>query len=120
MNRLTVRPADDPTGRQYSWALCHERLSSIEDILGDSYDLERLRQIVEASKLIGREVWAESRTLHMFRTKPRDIERTTIQYVSLLKDGTILCHTQTCAFPIGEVGRSVFRTKDAAIKAFNE
>lgn len=50
VKRLTVNPKHDPTGRQYSWALCHERLSSIEDILGDEYDLDRLRDLVEADR----------------------------------------------------------------------
>lgn len=50
MKRLTVSYKDDPTGRQYSWALCHERLYVIEDILGDDYDLDRLKEIVEADK----------------------------------------------------------------------
>lgn len=50
VERLTVKTQHDPTGRQYSWALCHERLSAIEDILGDDYDLDRLRELVEADR----------------------------------------------------------------------
>ena len=46
VKRLTVKPEHDPTGRQFSWALCHERLSSIEDILGDDYDLGQLSVLV--------------------------------------------------------------------------
>ena len=47
MKRLTVNPQHDQTGRQYSWALCHERLSVIENILGDDYDLDYLREAIE-------------------------------------------------------------------------
>lgn len=90
------------------------RLAAIENILGDDYDLERLRKIAQADKLIGKEVWAQAKYLNIFQTKSSFIQRTTIQYVSLLKGKTILCHTQTCAFPLNEIGETVFRTREAA------
>lgn len=33
-----------------------ERLASIEDILGNEYDLDRLRELVEAEKMLGEDV----------------------------------------------------------------
>ena len=91
-----------------------DRLASIEDILGDEYDLDRLRELAQADRMIGKEVWAQAKYLNIFQTKPSLIQRTTIQYVSLLKCGNILCHTQTCAFPLNEIGKTVFLTREEA------
>lgn len=91
-----------------------DRLASIEDILGDEYDLDRLRELAQADRMIGKEVWVQAKYLNIFQTKPSLIQRTTIQYVSLLKGGNILCHTQTCAFPLNEIGKTVFLTREEA------
>jgi hypothetical protein len=91
-----------------------DRLASIEDILGDEYDLDRLRELAQADRMIGKEVLAQAKYLNIFQTKPSLIQRTTIQYVSLLKGGNILCHTQTCAFPLNEIGKTVFLTREEA------
>ena len=91
-----------------------ERLAAIEDILGDEYDLERLHELTQANRIIGKEVWAQAKYLYIFQTKPSLIRRTTILYVSLLKGGDILCHTQTCAFPLNEIGKTVFLTRSDA------
>lgn len=36
---------------------CLNRLARIEDILGDDYDLDRLRDLIRAHKLIGQEIY---------------------------------------------------------------
>ena len=87
-----------------------DRLAAIEDILGDDYDLDRLRELAQADRMIGKEVWSQAKYLNLFQTKSSFIQRTTIQYVSLLKSKDILCHTQTCAFPLNEIGKTVFLT----------
>ena len=94
-----------------------DRLSAIEDILGDEYELDRLRELVEADRMIGQEVWAQEKYLKIFREKSSLIQRTTIQYISLLKGGDILCHTKTCAFPLNEIGGTVFSTLAEAEEA---
>ena len=95
----------------------YNRLKKIEDILGDEYDLERLRELAQADRMIGKEVWAPAKYLNVFHTKSSFIQRTTIQYVSLLKGKDILCHTQTCAFPLNEIGKTVFLTRAEAEQA---
>ena len=92
----------------------YNRLKKIEDILGEEYDLDRLRELAEADRMIGKEVWAQAKYLNVFQTKSSLIQRTTIQYVSLLKGKDILCHTQTCAFPLNEIGKTVFLTRAEA------
>lgn len=101
------------SSRETFQSVC-DRLGKIEDILGDEYELERLRALVEADRMIGKEVWAQERCLKIFREKSSFIQRTTIQYVSLLKGGDILCHTKTCAFTLDEIGKTVFLTRAEA------
>lgn len=91
------------------------RLAAIEDILGDEYNLDRLRELAQANRMIGQEVWAQEKYLKIFREKSSLIQRATIQYVSLLKGGDILCHTQTCAFPLNGIGKTVFLTREEAV-----
>ena len=98
-------------------AECLDRLAAIEDILGDEYDLDRLRELAQADRMIGKEVWAQAKYLYVFQTKPSLIQRRTIQYVSLLKGKDILCHTQTCAFPLNEIGKTIFLTYEEAMAA---
>ena len=116
MERLTERLENGAINVKY--ASQHEtaihRLVTIEDILGDEYDLDRIRELAQADKLIGKEIWAQAKYLNIFRTKSSFIQRTTIQYVSLLKGKDILCHTQTCAFPLNEIGKTVFLTRAEA------
>ena len=116
MERLTERLKNGVINVKY--ASQHEnaihRLAAIEDILGDEYDLDRLMALVKADWMIGQEVWAQEKYLKIFREKSSFIQRTTIQYVSLLKDGNILCHTKTCAFALDEIGKTVFLTRAEA------
>ena len=84
----------------------------IEDTFGISVD--RLHELAQADRMNGKEVWVQAKYLNIFQTKPSLIQRTTIQYVSLLKGGNILCHTQTCAFPLNEIGKTVFLTREEA------
>ena len=91
------------------------RCLEFEDICLDEYiKYERLHELAQADRMIGKEVWAQAKYLNIFQTKPSLIQRTTIQYVSLLKGGDILCHTQTCAFPLNEIGKTVFLTREEA------
>lgn len=100
-------------GTEYSGETV-DQIAAIEDILGDEYDLDRLRELAQADRMIGQEVWAQEKYLKIFREKSSLIQRTTIQYVSLLKGGDILCHTQTCAFPLNEIGKTVFLAREEA------
>ena len=74
----------------------------------------RLRELAQADKLVGKEIWAQAKYLNILQKKSSFIQRTTIQYVSLLKGNDILCHTQTCAFPLNEIGKTVFLTREEA------
>lgn len=92
------------------------RLWQIEDILGDEYDLDWLRKLMLANSLVGKEVWGSEIVFRIFGYHEENIQRATIQYVSILKDRTILCHTKTCAIPIEEFNKTIFLTKDEAVR----
>lgn len=122
MKRLTKRDSNDfviPIRGTDAISMFQaiERLAAIEDILGDEYDLDHLRELVQADRMIGKEVWAQAKYLYVFQTKPSLILRRTIQYVSLLKGKDILCHTQTCAFSLNEIGKTIFLNYEEAIAA---
>lgn len=102
---------------------CAKTADAIDKLLQDDAELksyrelgpiDRLRELAQADKIIGKEVWAQAKYLNVFQTKPSLIQRRTIQYVSLLKGKDILCHTQTCAFPLNEIGKTVFLTREEA------
>lgn len=54
MERLTTRKSDFALPKRGNDAVsvlqCVDRLAAIEDILGDDYDLDRLRELVEADR----------------------------------------------------------------------
>lgn len=54
MERLTSKKtweeAGKELGQEYGYSHIWRRLNQIEDILGDDYDLDRLRELVEADK----------------------------------------------------------------------
>lgn len=66
---------------------------------------------VSAVNLIGKEIWYMSRYDGSYRKD--DVPcRKCVQYVSVLKDGTVLLHTKVGAFPISSLGECIFRSKD--------
>ena len=99
-------------------AMMGKSIAEITEFEGISID--RLRELAQADRMIGKEVWAQAKYLNIFQTKQSFIQRTTIQYVSLLKGKDILCHTQTCAFPLNEIGKTVFLTREEAEAARRE
>lgn len=53
------------------------RLASIEDILGDEYDIERLRNLVEADKLLGKNVYlSRNELLELYTLKDPALNET--------------------------------------------
>lgn len=54
MERLTSKrsweEAGKELGQEYGYSHIWKRLNQIEDILGDTYDLDRLRELVEENK----------------------------------------------------------------------
>ena len=90
-----------------------ERMRKIEEIVGEML-LARLRELVEADQLIGKEIWAKENTFYMFWKDTGNVGRAGVQYVSILKNGDIFLHTQTCAIPFREIGKTVFLNREDA------
>ena len=85
------------------------RLGEIEDILGDNYDLDRLREIVEADRdgrlhifpvKIGETVWFED---------PDDV----IRSEKIERHNAYTC-TETIGFENSDIGKYVFFSREAA------
>lgn len=86
-----------------------ERLYEIEDILGDNYDLARLREMVEADRderlhifpvKIGETVWFED---------PDDV----IRSEKIERHNAYTC-TETIGFENSDIGKYVFFSREAA------
>ena len=117
MERLTERLENGVINVKY--ASQHEtaihRLVTIEDILGDEYDLERLRELTQADKQErcmvlpcdpGQIVWAVN-SLEVSSHQIRQLVRG--------KDGDFAC--SLLKFPFEDFGRKVFLTREEAVAA---
>ena len=117
MERLTERLENGAINVKY--ASQHEtaihRLVTIEDILGDEYDLERLRELTQADKQErcmvlpcdpGQIVWAVN-SLEVSSHQIRQLVRG--------KDGDFAC--SLLKFPFEDFGRKVFLTREEAVAA---
>ena len=91
------------------------RLASIEDTLGEEYDLERLRELTQADKQErcmvlpcdpGQIVWAVN-SLEVSSHQIRQLVRG--------KDGDFAC--SLLKFPFEDFGRKVFLTREEAVAA---
>ena len=95
-----------------------ERLALIEDILGDNYDLSRLRELVQADRegrcvvlpvKPGNTVWSAN----VFGVSSHVIRR-----IELNQDGDFAC--SMLVFPFEDFGNKVFLTREAAEAALKE
>ena len=153
MERLTSHESENynqpgcNTCSDYRWRSCKEsgeitdcikrltwvRLCSIEDILGDDYDLDRLRELVEADRerrcvvlpcKVGDNVYVIDSGDYQSGYKPyvREKEVTEISWKKvrngkgigfglILKGGD--CNT-SARYKISSIGKSVFLTREAA------
>lgn len=138
MNRLTERKENGVINVRY--ATEHEtaihRLTSIEDILGDTYDIDRLRELVEADRegrcavlpcKPGDSVWmitkrgvscVERWTVH------RVYKRDTGDWYFVLKNMMLSRKRpnefEVCERAISSFGKTVFPTREAAEQALKE
>lgn len=116
-----------------------DRLATIEDILGDEYDLDllqkqiqeyregryiilkepeqagisRLRELAQADKLIGKTVWLTKWFTKNVQIANPPLQRT-IRYISVCKNGEILMHLKDGAFPIQLIGDCAFTSQEEA------
>lgn len=121
------------TSKYTNWncTYCHEtfldnketaiRLAMIEDILGDEYDLDRLRELVQADRegrcvvlpcKFGNKVY--------FPLLGRIIEKTVYSIVTFSNSQRIYCDGTSEFFRPENFGKTVFLTRAAAEKALEE
>lgn len=134
MERLTYR---DANGEAWYSDIGTEAdrlhfIANIEDILGDDYDLDRLRELVEADRdgrcvvlpcKVGRSLW-----VHDKDGKPREMELDPPDIRCHCRDEDNLCmalcgakKTGVCAYRLRndgtDIGKTVFLTREAAEEA---
>ena len=113
MERLTTKrewkEAKEDLANEYGYSHIWNRLREIEDILGDDYDLDRLRELVEADRderlhifpvKIGETVWFED---------PDDV----IRSEKIERHNAYTC-TETIGFENSDIGKYVFFSREAA------
>lgn len=94
-------------------------LSQIEDILGDEYDLDRLRELAEADRLIGMTVYEANKRgfISTYEVISVHISKCSILVGWNLLDGV---YSNLNGFEISALGKSIFLTREeagAALKA---
>lgn len=89
------------------------RLSSIENILGDDYDLDRLRELAEADRLIGMTVYEANKRgfISTYEVISVHISKCSILVGWNLLDGV---YSNLNGFEISALGKSIFLTREAA------
>lgn len=92
------------------------RLEMIEEILSNDYDLDRLRELVEADQLIGKELWLTQWWTPNVQLVNAPIRRTVV-YFSVCKNKSILLHFKDGALPLQLVGDCAYKTREAAESA---
>lgn len=96
-----------------------DRLAAIEDILGDEYDLDRLRELAEADRLIGMTVYEANKRgfISTYEVISVHISKCSILVGWNLLDGV---YSNLNGFEISALGKSIFLTREeaeAALKA---
>lgn len=126
MKRLTNRTLDGlayvslETGNEGAWEFITERslletisrLADIEDILGDKYDLERLRDIMQAVGLIGNFVYEKTQRGYVSKyevTSVRIMDTSVTAMVRII-DG----YVTMAGFNLSEIGKTVFLSYEDA------
>lgn len=90
-----------------------DRLASIEDILGDEYDLDRLRKLAEADRLIGMSVYEPNKRgfISTYEVISVHISKCSILVGWNLLDGV---YSNLNGFEISALGKIVFLTREEA------
>ena len=123
MKRLTERLENGVINVKY--ASQHEtaihRLVTIEDILGDEYDLDRLRELAQADRegrcvvlpvKIGDSIY--------FTFLGKIIKKQVFSVVTFCNYQKIYCNGTSLYFGLDDIGETVFITREAAEEAMKE
>ena len=89
------------------------RLAAIEDILGDEYDLDRLRELAQADRLIGITVYESNKRgfISTYEVISVHISKCSILVGWNLLDGV---YSNLNGFEISALGKSIFLTREEA------
>ena len=97
-----------------------ERLKAIEDILGDEYDLDRLREMVQAEKdgrLVALPCKVGSTVYHT--SALRGVVEATVRTFWVKNGGVEMIRTTSYDVPFDHFGKSLFLTREEAEAALS-
>ena len=94
-------------------AKAFDRLAAIEDILGDEYDLDRLRELAQVDSLIGKTVYEPNKRgfISTYEVISTHISKCSILIGWNLLDGV---YSNLNGFEISALGKTVFLTREEA------
>lgn len=98
-------------------AICE--LALIKGVIGDNYDILRLKELVEVDKLIGETLWMTNYWVSNIEINDVLTPRKVI-YCSIHNNGEILLHFKDGALPFNLVGKYAYKSKaeaESALKA---
>lgn len=100
-------------------AKAFDRLAAIEDILGDEYNLDRLRELAQADRLIGMTVYESNKRgfISTYEVISVHISKCSILVGWNLLDGV---YSNLNGFEISALGKSIFLTRAEAEAAISE
>ena len=114
MERLTIRTNEASISFECeSVGDIVRRLAAIEDILGDEYDLARLRELAQADSLIGKTVYEPNKRgfISTYEVISTHISKCSILIGWNLLDGV---YSNLNGFEISALGKTVFLTRAEA------
>ena len=114
MERLTIRTNEASISFECeSVGDIVRRLATIEDILGDEYDLERLRELAQVDSLIGKTVYEPNKRgfISTYEVISTHISKCSILIGWNLLDGV---YSNLNGFEISALGKTVFLTREEA------
>ena len=125
MERLTTKrkwnEAKDDLANEYGYSHIWNRLREIEDILGDDYDLDRLREIVEADRDGRCVVMPVKNGIKVYclqwyfdDAKMRSVKKVKCRTVDFVQSAPDLFECDGLVYKFHDIGKTVFLTREAA------
>ena len=125
MERLTSKrsweEAGKELGQEYGYSHIWKRLNQIEDILGDTYDLDRLKEAIKLIDKAGRCVVLPCKVGgNVYLLGKNCVLENKVLQVSFNSSGDWVVFTDCKSLPFCKIGETAFITREAAEAALTK